>query len=150
MDKNALAAPCGIHCGLCPLNLAINDERLRNRLSETLQLPPEKVSCTGCRSIDGRCPVIGEQCATWICVRSKGLEFCSECIDFPCVKLMPCSDRAERLPHNIKIASLALRKNKGSFEWEKTIKDVYSRYFHGVMVIGRGPQVKDTSTGKTI
>ena len=143
MDKNALEAPCGIHCGLCPLNLAIKDDKLRNKLSQILNLAPDKAACTGCRSIDGYCPVIAEQCATWVCVSSKGLEFCSECIDFPCEKLMPCSDRAEKLPHNIKIASLILRKNKGSFEWKKSIKDVYDRYFHGKMVIGRGPKLKD-------
>ena len=47
---------------------------LRNKLSEMLNLPPDKAACTGCRSIDGYCPVIGEQCATWVCVSSKGLE----------------------------------------------------------------------------
>lgn len=142
VDKNALYAPCGIHCGMCPLNLAITDEKIRSQLSTRLNLPPEKVNCTGCRSIDGHCPVIGEQCATWVCVNGKGLQFCSECTDFPCVKLMPCSDRADKLPQNIKIFSLTLRKTKGAYEWEKAIKDVYSRYFHGKMVIGHGPQPK--------
>ena len=143
MDKNALEAPCGIHCGFCPLYLAISNEQLKKRLTETLNLPPEKVTCTGCRSIDGYCPVIGgEQCATWVCSKGKGLEFCCECADFPCVKLMPCSDRADKLPQNIKIYSLALRKAKGAHEWEKAIKDVYDRYFHGRMVIGHGPQSK--------
>jgi hypothetical protein len=55
---------------------------------------------------------------------------------------MPCSDRADKLPQNIKIFSLTLRKTKGAYEWEKTIKDVYNRYFHGKMVIGHGPQPK--------
>jgi len=140
VDKNALHAPCGIHCGMCPLNLAITDEKIKETLAARLNLPPEKVTCTGCRSIDGHCPVIGEQCSTWNCVKQKGLEFCSECADFPCVKLMPCSDRADKLPQNIKIFSLTLRKIKGAYEWEKAIKDVYKRYFHGKMVIGHGPQ----------
>ena len=84
MDKNALEAPCGIHCGLCPLYLAISNEQLKKRLTETLNLPPEKVTCTGCRSIDGYCPVIGgEQCATWVCSKGKGLEFCCECARVP-------------------------------------------------------------------
>jgi hypothetical protein len=142
VDKNALHAPCGIHCGLCPLNLAINDEKIKETLAARLNLPPEKVTCTGCRSVDGHCPVIGEQCATWVCVKGKGLQFCSECADFPCIKLMPCSDRADKLPQNIKIFSLTLRKTKGAYEWEKAIKDVYNRYFHGKMVIGHGPQPK--------
>ena len=142
IDKNALEAPCGIHCGLCPLNQAITDTEMREKLSAWLNLPTEKVTCTGCRSIDGYCPVTGEQCVTWVCVRGKGVEFCSECDQFPCVKLMPCSDRADKLPQNIKIFSLTLRKSKGAYEWAKAIKDVYERYFHGKMVIGHGPQTK--------
>jgi hypothetical protein len=142
LDKNALHAPCGIHCGLCPRNLAIKDEQIRSRLSAGLNLPPENVTCTGCRSIDGHCPAIVDQCATWVCIKGKGLEFCSECSDFPCAKLIPSSDRADKLPHNIKIFSLTLRKTKGAYEWEKVIKDVYDRYFHGKMVVGHGPQPK--------
>jgi len=142
VDKNALEAPCGIHCGLCKLNEAITDEKLREQLSARLNLPPEKVTCTGCRSIDGYCPVIDEQCATWVCAKGKGLEFCSECADFPCIKLMPCADRADKLPHNIKIYSLTLRKMRGAYEWEKAIKEVYKLYYQGQIVIGHGPQAK--------
>jgi hypothetical protein len=144
MDKNALEAPCGIHCGLCPLNQAIKDENMKARLAERLNRPPDKVTCTGCRSIDGHCPVIGEQCATWICSKEKGIEFCYECPDFPCIKLMPCADRAPTIPHNIKIYSLALRKAKGAYVWEKEIKEAYKLYYQGEMVIGRGPKPKAT------
>lgn len=143
IDTNALEAPCGIHCGFCPLNQAITDEKMKGTLSERLNMPPDKVTCTGCRSVDGHCPVIGEQCATWVCIKSRGVEFCSECADFPCIKLMPCSERAEKLPQNIKVFSLALRKTQGAFQWEKQIRDIYDRYFHGKMVIGRGPQPRD-------
>jgi hypothetical protein len=144
IDKNALEAPCGVHCGLCPLNQAITDEKLKMRLIESLKLPPEKVTCKGCRAINGYCPVIGEeQCATWLCVKRKGVEFCCECADFPCVKLAPCSDRADRRPHNIKVYSLAMRKAKGAHEWEKAIKGIYDLYFHGQMDIGHGPRLKD-------
>ena len=117
----SLEAPCGIHCGLCPLHKAGEDEQLRAGLIERLKLPPEKVPCPGCRAADGHCPVIGEQCATWICARDRGVEFCSDCPDFPCVRLMPCADRAGVLPHNIKIFSLALRKTKGREAWAKAI-----------------------------
>lgn len=142
MDRNALEAPCGIHCGLCPMHLAATDEKLRALIAERRKMPPEKVPCAGCRAIDGYCPVIGEQCATWVCSKEKGIEFCCECPDFPCIKLMPCSDRASVLPHNIKIYSLALRKSKGAHEWEKAIKEAYDLYYKGEMVIGRGPKAK--------
>jgi hypothetical protein len=142
MDKNALEAPCGIHCGLCPMHLATTDEALRNRIAERMKRPPETVPCAGCRAIEGHCPVIGEQCATWVCSKEKGIEFCCECPDFPCIKLMPCSDRASTLPHNIKVYSLALRKSKGALEWEKAIKEAYDLYYKGEMVVGRGPRPK--------
>jgi hypothetical protein len=138
IDKNALEAPCGIHCGLCKLNQALTDENLRQTLAK-VNLP----TCTGCRSIDGHCPVIGEQCATWICSQHHGVEFCSECAEFPCGKLAPSSDRADKLPHNIKVFSLALRKARGAHEWDKQIGEIYDLYYKGKMVIGRGPQLPE-------
>ena len=139
IDKNSLEAPCGLHCGMCALNRAITDEQLNKQLSERLNLPLEKAACPSCRAIDGYCPVIGEQCATWICSKEKGVAFCSECADFPCIKLMPCADRAAKLPHNIKVYSLALRKQRGAQEWNNAIKDLYELYYKGQMIIGRGP-----------
>ncbi len=140
MMEKALEAPCGIHCGLCPLNKALGDENLKALLAKRLNLPLEKVGCRGCRAVDGHCPVIGEQCATWLCAKDKEVEFCSDCGDFPCVRLTPCGDRASTLPHNIKIFSLALRKAKGPDEWARAIAEVYRLYFEGKMVIGRGPK----------
>ncbi len=143
MTDHSLEAPCGIHCGLCPLNKALTDDRLRSRLAEMLKLPLEKAGCRGCRAVDGHCPVIGEQCATWLCAKEKRIEFCSDCGEFPCVKLMPCSDRAGTLPHNIKVFSLTLRKARGRDAWEREIADVYRLYYDGKMVVGRGPKARE-------
>jgi hypothetical protein len=142
VDKNALEAPCGIHCGLCPLHLAITDESLKKRLAERLNMPLDRVVCPGCREIDGFCPIIPEQCATWLCVNKKAVEFCCECADFPCIKLAPCADKASLRPHNIKVYSLTLRKNKGAYEWNKAIEEIYSLYYKGEMIIGHGPVLK--------
>jgi hypothetical protein len=141
VDKNALEAPCGIHCGLCKLNQALTDEKLRQTIEKM-----NMHTCTGCRSIDGHCPVIGEQCATWVCTQHHGVEFCSECSEFPCVKLAPSSDRADKLPHNIKVFSLSLRKAKGAHEWSKQIGEIYDRYYRGKMVIGQGPKLPEEKT----
>ena len=137
--QSELAAPCGIHCGLCPLNRALSDEKLRNTLAQRMNVPPEKATCQGCRAIDGHCPVIGEQCATFICAVEKGIDFCCDCSEFPCSKLMPCSDRAKTIPHNIKVYSLSLRKHKGEKAWNEMIGQIYSLYYRGQMKIGRGP-----------
>jgi len=49
--QSELAAPCGIHCGLCPLNRALSDEKLRNTLAQRMNVPSEKATCQGCRAI---------------------------------------------------------------------------------------------------
>lgn len=138
-EQAGLAAPCGIHCGMCPLNKALSDEKLRETLAQRMNVAPEKATCPGCRTIVGHCPVIGEQCATYICAQEKGVEFCYECSEFPCAKLLPCSDRAESLPHNLKVYSLVLRKQKGEKVWSELIGQIYSLYYRGQMKIGRGP-----------
>jgi hypothetical protein len=138
-EQAGLAAPCGIHCGMCPLNKAISDEKLRESLAQRMNVPTEKATCPGCRAVVGHCPAIGEQCATFICAQNKGVEFCYECNEFPCSKLLPCADRAESLPHNIKLYSLVLRKQKGEKIWNEMIGQIYSLYYRGQMKIGRGP-----------
>jgi hypothetical protein len=138
-EQAGLAAPCGLHCGMCPLYKALSDEKLRDTLSQRMNLPLEKAKCEGCRSVDGHCPVIGEQCATYVCAKEKEVEFCYDCPEFPCSKLMPCSDRADNLPHNIKVYSLVLRKQKGEKVWNELIGQIYSLYYRGQMKIGRGP-----------
>jgi hypothetical protein len=140
ITENILIAPCGLHCGFCLLYKALDDEKLKKLLIERLNLPSEKATCTGCRSVDGYCPVIGEQCATWICSRQKEVEFCHECSEFPCIKLMPCADRADKIPHNLKTYSLTFMKIKGMREWNRAIKEIYDLYYRGQIVIGRGPR----------
>jgi hypothetical protein len=142
MDERELAAPCGIDCSQCKLYQALSDENLRQLIIQKMKMPPEKATCTGCRSIEGHCPVIGEQCATYVCAIEKGVDYCCDCADFPCQKLMPCAERADKLPHNIKIFSLTLRKQKGETEWKKAIAGIYKLYYSGQMVIGHGPQLR--------
>ncbi|MDD5313150.1 MAG: DUF3795 domain-containing protein [Dehalococcoidia bacterium] len=149
IDKNALEAPCGLDCSMCMQHKAIGDENLKKKLSDMMQLlsdnvtvPADKVGCPGCRAIEGNCLHIGEQCLTYICTREKGVDFCSDCAEFPCIKLMPCADKSTIIPHNIKLYSLNVRKFKGEEEWKKVFPELYQLYFKGKMFIGRGPQPK--------
>ncbi len=131
--------PCGLLCEICSLYRAGTDEALRVRVAQDFRIPRENASCPGCRVTEGFCPVIDGQCATFRCAGERGVAFCSECVNFPCRKLMPCADRASELPQNIKVFSLSLRKNRGDEEWRKEILHVYRLYFKGKMVIGNGP-----------
>ena len=138
-EQPGLAAPCGIHCGICLFYKSLSDEKLRDIVSQRMNVPLEKATCQGCRAVDGNCPLIGEQCATFICAQEKGVNFCCDCSGFPCSKLLPCSDRAESIAQNIKVYSLTLRKLKGEKAWNQMIGQIYSLYYGGKMVIGRGP-----------
>lgn len=140
-ERQKLAAPCGIDCGICELYICKDDPQLYNLMVEK-GISKDKIPCKGCRPIEGNCPVIGTVCATYLCIKSKNLEFCYECNDFPCDKLMPCADRANILPHNFKVYNLCKIKNKGIESFIKLSPEIKKRYYKGIMEVGNGPQLK--------
>jgi len=139
-ERLRLAAPCGIDCGNCALNLSGNDPALMERLVQR-GIPKEKLPCPGCRNVSGDCPVISARCETWECVRSHGVEFCHECGEFPCSKLCPSSQRADVLPHNLKVFNLCAIKRLGVEGFVETSADLEKLYFKGKMEIGKGPRL---------
>jgi hypothetical protein len=104
-------------------------------------IPREKLPCEGCRNIGGECPVISGKCETYACVGQKSVDFCFECDDFPCSKLCPSSDRADVLPHNLKVFSLCTIKRIGVEGFVKESLLIKQRYYEGKMEIGKGPQL---------
>lgn len=140
-ERQKLAAPCGIDCGICELYLCKDDPQLYNLIVEK-GISKDKIPCKGCRSVEGNCPVIASVCATYLCVKSKKLDFCYECNDFPCNKLMPSADRANILPHNFKVFNLCTIKNKGIQSFIELSPEIKKRYYKGIMEVGNGPQVK--------
>lgn len=139
-DNYSLAAPCGIYCGECPLYKAKDSPELMNRLLAG-GLSREQVPCPGCRAIQGNCPVIPSQCETYICASRNKVDFCYQCSDFPCAKLNPASDRANILPHNLKVFNLCYIKEKGLNKFIEEAPGIQERYYSGKMVIGKGPQI---------
>lgn len=140
-DENVLTAPCGLYCGECVAYRAKDDPALLESLVER-GLPREKLPCPGCRLGKGNCPALGCDCETYVCAESRGVEFCHECAEFPCAKLNPAADRANALPHNIKIYNLCCIKHQGLAEWLRRAPEIHKRYFQGKMVIGKGPQIE--------
>jgi hypothetical protein len=116
-QERALIAPCGIYCGACRRYLAGTDKALREQIAEERGVPVEEVYvCAGCRPMRGRVKMAGGEpaCDTYACaVNDKKVEFCYQCQDFPCPKLAPCLDLAERSPHNTKMYSLMLLQKLG-------------------------------------
>ena len=135
LDYIKMTAPCGIPCFECGAYKANSSEAIRKRISENLGLDYDKSVCEGCRSRngigflseknivfpDGKCLLMNEkgECNIYLCVQEKQLHNCSECYDFPCDNLQPLADRANRIPHNLKIYNLSLIKKIGLEKWAK-------------------------------
>ncbi len=132
-------AACGIDCINCPMHEKNITEDLKNRVAAMMGKDPDEMICHGCRS-DKRAAICPADCSTLTCSREKGVDFCFECPDFPCEKLNPASDRAERLPHNLKVYNSCRMKKMGPEKWlEEDAGPTTARYYKGKMVIGRGP-----------
>jgi hypothetical protein len=139
-ERERLVAPCGIDCGICEMHLAGS----RPELLESLVakgIPREKLPCRGCRNIGGECLVIPSTCATFLCTREHGVEFCHECAEFPCARLNPAADRAEVLPHNLKVFNLSVIRREGVAGFVRHSAEIKRRYYQGKMAIGQGPQL---------
>ena len=151
MDANTLkelTAICGIDCFNCEFfhtnidNFFATIPPERKSAFEARGMTIEKLRCNGCRN--GGCTTIGGKCDTLECAKEKGVDFCYQCKDFPCRKLQPLAEGAERYPHNLKVYNLMTIKNRGLVAWAAEVGDIRKRYFRGTFKIGAGPQLTET------
>jgi hypothetical protein len=89
-----LVAYCGINCGECPIYLAPTNTKIANKLVETFygkwkNVKVEDFHCGTCRSLVEEC--WSEECWIRDCCQEKEIQFCYECDDFPCSKLIEWS-----------------------------------------------------------
>lgn len=137
-DTRLLNAPCGLDCFNCEVHENNVTDEMRKMLSAKLGMAPSEVQCRGCREQKGERLGL-PPCETYRCASGRGVEFCFECGEFPCPKLQPASDGAEKYPHNIKLYNLCRIKAVGLEKWTKEAPDIRKRYFKGKFVIGLGP-----------
>ena len=132
MEKKNVAV-CGLYCGICPVYRAPTDRALAKRIASNLGIKAEDVCCLGCRVEKGNISIIGPPiCKTYdCCANEKKLEFCYQCPEFPCLKLVPCADRAQEIPHNTKIYGLLRLKKVGVEGWIKEAGNIRRLYFIG-------------------
>jgi hypothetical protein len=78
-EKN-LVAPCGLYCGWCPFYVVGSKE----------------FTCKGCWS--------REKCEIRDCAKNKGLELCTFCEAFPCLKLYGVYGQMNKFFDDIKTA----------------------------------------------
>ena len=139
-ERLDLVAPCGIDCGICELYICKDNPQLFDILVEK-GIPKDKIPCKGCRSVKGDCPVVGNTCETYKCVSEKKVELCYDCQEFPCIKLHPASNKADILPHNMKVFNLCTIKRIGLSSFIERSPEIKKRYYMGKMDIGKGPQL---------
>ena len=99
--KPEMIAVCGLDCGPCDMREASDDPKLAKEIVEWFErernegLKIEDIHCRGCKG--DREEHWAPDC--WIlqcCVDEKGLEFCSDCGDFPCDRLEKWATGSER------------------------------------------------------
>lgn len=131
MDYRHMTAACGLPCFECFFYLAKDNPEMREMVSKELGIPPEHVSCSGCRDQGGKCAHLPMPCRVYPCVEQKGLHNCSECSDFPCDYLQPYRDNA-KMWHNTKVFNLCSIKKMGLEAWAKNMaKKVVHTYSFG-------------------
>ncbi len=138
-DKKALTAPCGLDCFNCELYEENLTSELADLIHSKMGIPKEKIPCRGCRQEDGKHFHIPTGCATLDCVKTKGVDFCCNCADFPCAFLAPTADQAGKYPHNFKVFNLCRIKNVGLERWiEEEAGQIRKKYFKHKFVVGKG------------
>jgi len=86
----ALLAPCGMNCHVCYVHLK------------------KKKPCMGCRAQDASQPEHCRQCEIKECAASRGVDFCFECLSFPCAAIKRL-DKSYRQRYQVSLIDNALR-----------------------------------------
>ena len=108
LNRNCLAPPCGLYCGICIDNIKSNE-------------------CHGCGCKCGNC--VGEwhtkQCAIYKCVDQKQIESCADCKDFPCTTLIQFANDPVWRTHLVCLENLRRRKKIGTENWLKEQEEYF-------------------------
>lgn len=87
IHMNELIACCGLDCGKCDARIAtINgDNTLREKTAALwtklngVEITPEMINCTGCRTEGAKTPFCDSLCRIRSCVRENGHKTCADC-----------------------------------------------------------------------
>jgi hypothetical protein len=120
---NAVAAVCGLYCAACSFYIGSHEEPERLAgLAARFGRSVDAVYCDGCRS--ERRTFYCETCSLFRCAAGRGLDFCSECSDYPCADLKAFQ---EELPHRAELwNSLETIRTRGWRVWEEEMQELYA------------------------
>ncbi len=77
----SLVGKCGLYCGACSVYRGQrDDDESRNRIARNAKCSEDKVRCNGCGDLTNEC--WGYGCKLVVCSRTKGLNYCFECIEY--------------------------------------------------------------------
>lgn len=119
-----LAAVCGLFCPACTVHIGTVEEpeRLR-KISKRFLRPVAELQCHGCRA-DRRCFYCRENCKMAKCAAEKGIDFCGECLEYPCAELRVFQSEA---PHRIELWKSLERIAEAGYEtWYAEMVEHYS------------------------
>jgi len=122
-DKT-LAAVCGLYCEACTLYIATMEDPARlKKLANRFGLSEQEMKCYGCRA-EKRGPYCHTLCKMFDCAAEKGVDFCSECPDYPCDQLKKFQTEA---PHRIDLwDDLDFIRQKGWEQWIARVREKFS------------------------
>jgi len=110
-----LIAYCGLYCGACSFKVAFDEndrshiENMPEKYDKYRNLPLE--FCPGCR-LENQCG----KCDIKDCAEHKGVQYCSQCNEFPCQKLEDFNN--DGIPHHSEsISNLQQIKQMGPENW---------------------------------
>lgn len=104
----ALQGRCGIFCGDCDIYIAYATDNLENRKKIALEyskgrgkgISPDQVKCLGCKAPDSSC--WESRCKIRACAEERGVEFCYQCLSYPCDILVALFERRPDARKNLK------------------------------------------------
>jgi hypothetical protein len=118
-DKR-FAAVCGLFCPACTFFIGTKEdpERLK-AMAIRLQRPVDELECSGCRS-NKLAFYCRKYCKMKKCAAKRGVDFCGECSEYPCVELKAFQ---VEMPHRIEL-----------WKSQERIKEVGYEKWYGEMI----------------
>ncbi|MBN2362964.1 DUF3795 domain-containing protein [candidate division WOR-3 bacterium] len=115
MMKNAeRLGICGLDCMNCSIHLRTDEEL---EYWKSINVDTEKIGCDGCRSDRTKCHWSGDCELLNCCFYGKKLDFCGECGDFPCKKVVNWISGMAH--HKAAVENMMKMKEIGKDEWIK-------------------------------
>ena len=124
-SNKELVSACGLYCGACGIYMATqeNDSERILQYAVVLNQTFEETLCDGCGA-KRKSLHCSRMCIFINCKQQKGVDFCSECEEFPCKAL---HEFTSKMPHRIEVIESQTRmKEIGIKNWLFEMKEHFS------------------------